>query len=198
MEEFLSKEYWNRQYQNHQTGWDMGYASPALMTYFEQKSDKSAQILVPGAGNGWEVEYLYKNGWKNTYLLDFATNAVESFKIRFPEFPEKNIIVNDFFGFKGQYDYIVEQAFFSSIPRNFRTKYAQHIFELLKSGGKLVALLFNHEFNFSGPPFGGTVEEYNNLFSKLFNVKHFTIANNSIKPRKGRELFIILEKPSDS
>lgn len=198
MEDSALIEYWNQQYKNNQTGWDIGYASPALMAYFNERNDKSAKILIPGAGNGWEVEHLFKKGWFNTFLLDFSSEAIKLFKKRFPDFPEKNILLENFFKHSGQYDYIVEQTFFSSLPRAFRTDYAQHMYDLLKPGGKLVGLLFNHEFHFSHPPFGGTENEYKKLFFKLFNVKHFTIAYNSIKPRKERELFIILEKPLKS
>jgi hypothetical protein len=55
-------------------------------------------------------------------------------------------------------------------------------------------LLFNREFNFPEPPFGGTENEYRALFSPLFEFKKMEIAHNSIKPRAGRELFIILQK----
>lgn len=194
--DFLTKKYWNQQYLTNSTGWDIGYVSPPIKEYFDQRPDRSGKILVPGAGNGWEVEYLFKSGWHHTFLLDFAPAALQRFSKRFPEFPSNNILSEDFFDHKGSYDYIVEQAFFSSIPRDIRSEYAQQMFQLLRPGGKFVGLLFNHEFNFFGPPFGGTEEEYKNLFFNLFNVKHFTIAYNSIRPRKGRELFIILEKPA--
>lgn len=197
-DEFLSRKYWDQQYHNESTGWDIGYVSPPIKEYFDQRTDHSARVLVPGAGSGWEVEYLYKNGWHNTFLLDFAPTALQKFSRRFPEFPRQNILSENFFDHKGTYDYIVEQAFFSSIPRDIRPEYAHQMFQLLKPGGKFVGLLFNHEFNFFGPPFGGTEEEYKNLFFNLFDVKYFTIAFNSIKPRKGRELFIILEKPAES
>ncbi|MBN2614961.1 MAG: methyltransferase domain-containing protein [Bacteroidales bacterium] len=195
---FLSKKYWSRQYDNNRTGWDIGYVSPPIKEYFDQRMDRAAKILVPGAGNGWEVEYLYKNGWHNTYLLDFAPAAVQKFSQRFPDFPNQHILEENFFDHQGTYDYVVEQTFFSSIPRTIRPEYARQIFQLLKPGGKFVGLLFNHEFNYPGPPFGGTTEEYKTLFFSLFNVKYFTTAFNSIKPRKDRELFIILEKPNRS
>jgi hypothetical protein len=66
--------------------------------------------------------------------------------------------------------------------------------KLLNSGGKLVGLLFNHKFSFEGPPFGGTHEEYSTLFRPFFDIVKMDVAYNSIKPRAGRELFIILQK----
>jgi len=190
----FSKQYWNRQYLEAQTGWDIGYVSPPLKEYFDQLPDKDLKILVPGAGNAWEVEYLFKQGFRNTYLLDFAEESVAAFRKRCPEFPLKNIITDDFFMHDGHYDLLVEQTFFSSIPPERREAYAQKVSHLLNPGGRLVGLLFNHPFGFEGPPFGGTEKEYKILFSKYFDFKAFSIAYNSIKPRSERELFLLLRK----
>ncbi len=187
-------EYWDEFYRQNSTGWDIGYVSTPLKEYFDQLDNKNLKILVPGAGNGWEVEYLYNAGFKNTFLLDFSNAAIDSFKKRFPVFPEKNIIKEDFFKHKGKYDLIVEQTFFSSIPRDKRKQYVDNVYELLNTGGKFVGLLFNHEFGFAEPPFGGTPEEYKKLFSNRFSFIHFDVAYNSIKPRKSRELFVLLLK----
>lgn len=187
-------EYWDRFYKEERTGWDIGYVSTPLKEYFDQLVDKNIRILVPGAGNGWEVEYLFKHGFKNTFLLDFSHEAVKKFRTRFPQFPKSNIIIENFFTHKGNYDLIVEQAFFSSLPRNERKKYVKKCHELLKTGGKLMGLLFNHEFELDEPPFGGTPEEYKILFRPKFSFVHFETAFNSIKPRRSRELFVLLLK----
>jgi hypothetical protein len=75
-----------------------------------------------------------------------------------------------------------------------RKQYVEKCHELLNARGKRVGLLFNHEFGKNEPPFGGTPEEYTALFSGNFRFIHFETAYNSIKPRKGRELFILLLK----
>jgi thiopurine S-methyltransferase len=187
-------EYWDKFYREDKLGWDIGYVSTPLKEYFDQLKDKSIRILVPGAGNGWEVEYLYRSGFNNTFLLDFSKEAVRKFRSRFPAFPASQIITEDFFLHKGKYDLIVEQTFFSSLPRSMRKQYVEKCHELLNARGKWVGLLFNHEFGKNEPPFGGTPEEYTALFSGKFSFIHFETAYNSIKPRKGRELFILLLK----
>ncbi|MFA5405634.1 MAG: hypothetical protein WC358_11940 [Ignavibacteria bacterium] len=55
-------------------------------------------------------------------------------------------------------------------------------------------MLFNHEFGNDYPPYGGTKEEYLEYFKSFFEIKLFSTAYNSIKPRAGRELFINLKK----
>jgi len=65
---------------------------------------------------------------------------------------------------------------------------------MLVHGGSFMGVLFNHEFNFQGPPFGGTISKYKQLFINKFDFKVFETANNSIAPRKGREVFMLLRK----
>ena len=193
MDEF-DVHYWDRLYKSGQTGWDIGYVSTPLKEYFDQLTDKSIRILIPGAGNAYEAEYLHKAGFDNVYVLDYSSESIKSFLKRYPEFPPSHLLEEDFFSHRGKYDLIVEQTFFSSIDRKLRPAYAQKMHELLTPGGKLVGLLFTHEFNLQAPPFGGTIEEYSALFRSYFVFKAFDIAYNSIKPRAGRELFFILQK----
>ena len=89
---------------------------------------------------------------------------------------------------------IIEQTFFCSLPRNQRNEYAKKMHALLNPGGHLVGLLFNYEFNSDEPPYGGTEEEYRNIFNPYFYFKYFSTAYNSIKPRAGREIFLNLVK----
>lgn len=187
-------EFWSQQYQNQRHGWDLRSVSTPLKAYFDQLTDKSIDILVPGAGFGWEVAYLFQSGFKNVKMLDFAPEAIEIFKRNFPDFPINQILIQDFFQHSGSYDLIVEQTFFSGISRSMRKEYAKKCHTLLKDNGKVIGLLFNHEFQSDGPPFGGTIEEYKTIFIENFIFKIFETSYNSIKPRAGREFFFILKK----
>jgi len=189
----LESTYWNKLYQSGETGWDIGYASPPIMEYFKQVYNKDLKILIPGAGNAWEAEDLWNNGFQNIYVLDYSEDAIEAFQKRLPFFPTSQILQQDFFQHHNSYDIIVEQTFFSSLQPKQRHHYAKHIHQLLKPHGKLIGLLFNHHFPFIGPPFGGTPQEYACLFKTYFRFKKFDVAYNSIKPRKHREHFLILE-----
>ncbi len=190
----LSEQYWDKLYTSKQTGWDIGYVSTPLKEYFDQLENKDIRILVPGAGRAWEAEYLYKSGFGNTFILDFSEKAIVEFKTRCPWFPSNQIINQDFFKHTNTYDLIVEQTFFSSLHPSLRQDFAVHISTLLNNDGKFVGLLFNHEFNFEGPPFGGSLEEYEQLFELYFDFEVIETSCNSIKPRKGREMFLLLRK----
>lgn len=190
----LNPEYWNNIYLSEKVGWDIGYVSTPLKEYFDQLKNKEIRILIPGAGNAYEVEYLYQKGFKNVFLLDYAKTPVSNFLERLPDFPVGNIIIDDFFSHDKKYDLIVEHTFFSSIHRKMREKYAEKVYHLLNGNGKFIGLLFNHEFGFDYPPFGGSEEEYYRLFKSWFDFKHFKVAYNSIKPRRNREIFFNLIK----
>lgn len=196
--EKLDKEYWVNRYKTNDTGWDLGDISTPLKEFIDNLNDTSISILVPGAGNGYEVEYLFNKGFKNVFLLDIAQEPIENFKNRVPNFPKEQLIVGDFFELKGQYDLIIEQTFFCALQPSLRHNYVTKMHDLLKPTGKLVGLLFNIPLNTDKPPFGGNKEEYSKLFEPGLNIIEMELAKNSIKPRENNELFFICNKDKHS
>ncbi|HET6243555.1 MAG: SAM-dependent methyltransferase [Bacteroidetes bacterium] len=192
----LNNEFWNNRYINKDTGWDLGSVSTPLQYYFDQLSDKNLRILIPGGGNAYEAEYLFNHGFKNIFLLDYSTLALENFQKRVPDFPTNHLICQDFFEHKGRYDLIVEQTFFCAIDPSLRKNYVKKVCELLSSSGKIAGVLFNAVLNQDKPPFGGNKEEYEKLFQNNFEITTLEIAYNSIKPRAGRELFFNFKRKS--
>ena len=88
---------------------------------------------------------------------------------------------------------IIEQTLYCAIDPLLRNDYARKSAELLDTGGKLVGVLFNRTFD-SGPPFGGSKEEYLECFAPYFKSCSMEICDNSAEPRSGNELFIRLIK----
>jgi len=191
--ENIGSEYWEKRYKNQQTGWDIGKISTPLKVYIDQLEDKSIKILIPGAGNAYEAEYLFFNGFKNVYVADVALTPLQNTKKRLPSFPEEQLLHTDFFELGEQFDLILEQTFFCALPKSFRKAYAEKMQHLLQTRGKLVGLLFDDELPNGNPPFGGNKKEYLTYFKPLFNILTFETAYNSIPPRKNREFFIILQ-----
>ena len=64
--------FWTNRYQENRTGWDIGYPSTPLKEYFDQLDNKALKILIPGAGNAYEAEYLWQQGFKNVHVLDIS------------------------------------------------------------------------------------------------------------------------------
>ena len=196
MTNFLSKEYWNSRYEAEETGWDLKIVSPPLKAYIDQLMDKNMRILIPGCGSGYEAEYLSKQGFQNVTVIDFAPLAVQKMQIYMADYQNIKIICADFFTHIGKYDLILEQTFFCALDPSLRTKYVEKMSELLKENGKLVGLLFSIQFP-NNPPFGGSREEYINLFLDTFKINILEPCYNSVKPRQGNEIFFNFSKNAE-
>ncbi|BCY29632.1 methyltransferase domain-containing protein [Flavobacterium okayamense] len=189
----LNKDFWENRYISNEIGWDVGEITIPLKEYIDQIENKDLKILIPGAGNGYEFDYLISNGFKNVWVVDIAKQPLENLASRNPEF-KNNFIQSDFFELNNEFDLIIEQTFFCALEPNLRSKYVDKMYSLLSKKGKIFGLLFDFELTEVGPPFGGCKEEYIELFTEKFNLKVLERAYNSIKPREGRELFFIFEK----
>lgn len=190
----LNKTFWETKYAQQDTGWDTGGITEPLKTYIDGLENKNLSILIPGAGNSYEAEYLYQNGFKNGDVIDLASQPLINLKTREPNFPDENLIQGDFFELNNTYDLILEQTFFCALDPVLRPAYAKKMSELLNPQGKLVGVLFDFALSENGPPFGGSREEYLHYFEPYFTIKKLEKCYNSIKPRMGNELFIIFDK----
>ena len=190
----LDKNYWEERWENHLTGWDIGYSSPAIEEYILQYPNKVASILIPGCGNAYEVEFLWNLGFTNITILDISTTAVQILRDKYLDRKGVTVICEDFFLHQGKYDLIIEQTFFCALRPELRPEYVKKMHELLDQGGRIVGVLFNRNFEKDGPPFGGSVLEYQNLFNDDFDIQKMEECYNSIPSRKGSEIFINLKK----
>jgi SAM-dependent methyltransferase len=192
----LDRNYWNEKWLNNETGWDIGQASPPIVEYMKQYPNKNIKILIPGCGNAYEAEFLYKNGFRDITLIDIAPKAVEILQEKFKNNPEIKVLCQDFFEHTGNYDLIIEQTFFCAIPPARRKEYAEKAFSLLNPNGKLIGVLFDKQFNQPFPPFGGCPCEYKPIFQPFFEIKTMETCYNSIPSRANSELFINFKKIS--
>ncbi|MBK9109719.1 MAG: methyltransferase domain-containing protein [Saprospiraceae bacterium] len=190
----LDKEFWDLRWQQGTTGWDIGYASPALITFMESYPNKSAKILIPGCGNAYEAEELINMGYTNIDIVDISPKAVANLTEKFRGKNAVHSLCCDFFELKGPYDLILEQTFFCALDPGKRRQYVQQCHDLLNPEGVVAGLLFATAFAADGPPFGGDADEYRELFSAKFQIRKLDNCYNSIPKRAGNELFFILVK----
>ncbi|UUC47369.1 TPMT family class I SAM-dependent methyltransferase [Flavobacterium cerinum] len=190
----FNKEYWENRYLNDEAPWDTGSITAPLKEYIDQIIDKTLKILIPGAGNAHELDYLFSQGFHNVFIIDLAPTPLENIKSRNPNFPDSQLLLGDFFDLNDTFDLILEQTFFCALSPELRPQYAVKMHEILKPGGKIAGLLFDFPLTEAGPPFGGSETEYRGLFADTFTIKKLERAHNSIKPRQDRELFFIFEK----
>ena len=190
----LDSEYWENRYLNEDTAWDLDQISKPIKEYIDQLENKKIKILIPGAGNSYEAEYLWNIGFKNVYVLDIAKKPIDNLIKRVSHFPYKNCLVLDFFELKSSFDLIIEQTFFCALNPSLRNKYVSKTSDLLKPNGKLIGLFFDFPLTEIGPPYGGEKSIYKNYFTTSFKIKTLETAYNSVQSRKDKELFFIFEK----
>ncbi|HEY9184430.1 MAG TPA: methyltransferase domain-containing protein [Salegentibacter sp.] len=190
----LDAGFWKERYKQGKTGWDIGQISTPLKTYIDQLTNKELKILIPGAGNSWEAEYLFEKGFRNTFVVDLVNEPLENFSKRYSKFPQEQILHTDFFEIEDYFDLILEQTFFCALPIKKRPAYARKCHDLLKDNGKVAGVLFNFKLTENGPPFGGNKNEYLTYFSEYFKIEILEPCYNSIKPRQGNELFFKFKK----
>ncbi len=191
------KNYWSSRWEAGNTGWDMGSVSPPLKAYADQIANKDLRILIPGAGNAHEAEYLHRQGFTQVTVLDIAPEPLAALQQRVPDFPAAHLVNENFFEHAAEYDLVLEQTFFCSFPPTAenRKAYAKKMSELIVPGGKLVGLWFQTPLDPEGSrPFGGSRAEYAGYFAPYFEVLTFAECYNSIKPRAGKELFGVLAR----
>ncbi|KAA1246853.1 methyltransferase domain-containing protein [Aquimarina sp. RZ0] len=190
--------YWTKRYDDNRTGWDIGYISTPIKEYIDQISQKDIRILIPGAGNGYEAEYLFSKGFNNVFVMDISDKPLIAFAERVPNFPNSQLICEDFFAHIGEYDLIIEQTFFCSFlpTKKKRIQYFSQMSTILSSKGKLIGLWFDIPLkdDIEKRPFGGNKNLYLSYLQDYFEVIVFEKCYNSIPERKGNELFGILKK----
>ncbi|MFV8270995.1 methyltransferase [Flavobacterium sp. GT2N3] len=189
----LDASYWELQYEAKTTAWDLGKVAPPIQTYVDTIADKNCSILIPGCGNSYEAEYLLEQNFTNSTVIDIAPTLIAVLKEKFRNNSNIQIIVGDFFQHQGKYDLIIEQTFFCALPPTMRQKYVWKMHQLLAEEGILAGLLFNRTYE-SGPPFGGSKDDYKLLFQGAFDFLKMDVSKNSIAPRANSELFIELKK----
>jgi SAM-dependent methyltransferase len=192
------KEFWERLYQAGNPPWDLKAAAPPLVTF-----TKSPYMVPPGSlgvlgcGNGHDCMLFAERGFQVTGI-DFAPSAIQN---TYKLFLEKGVagttgflLERDVFQmheYDHYFDYVLEHNFFSSIDPSRRRTYAHRIHDLLKPGGKLIALWWTQDKP-GGPPFGMSKDALYLLFGEFFTFDIVFEPNNSAPGRKGYELFTLM------
>jgi SAM-dependent methyltransferase len=188
MPDLHQKEYWNSRWKEGKTGWDLGMPSPPLLHLIQTlQPSKKSRILIPGCGNAWEAEWLAAHGYANITLVDIAPELCRILEQRFTATPAVRVLCADFFDLQGPFDLILEQTFFCAILPELRKAYVLKMKELLAEHGILTGVLFDTDFPFVGPPFGGHADDYRALFETQFRSVQIGPCDHSAGPRAGTE-----------
>ncbi|OIO66251.1 MAG: thiopurine S-methyltransferase [Zetaproteobacteria bacterium CG_4_9_14_3_um_filter_49_83] len=145
---------WEKRYQQGETGWDRGGASPAIDHWLSALLTAPARVLIPGCGRGHEAVYLVGHGF-SVAGIDIAPSAVSHLKQQLAqEGLEGEVILGDLFTYQPEalFDVVYEQTCLCAIQPDERQPYEAKLYEWLKPGGHLLALFMQTGAE-GGPPF---------------------------------------------
>jgi len=192
-------EYWEKSYKSGEMGWDIGEPTPIFKNWIQTQKE-SLSICILGAGNGWDALHFAEKGHEVT-AVDFAKSAVLNMNVAAAKRGlQLNILHADIFNldkiFTNTFDIVLEYTCFCAIDPDQRKDYIRLVNNILNPFGKFVGLLFpiDKKLNDDGPPFGVDINSTIELFEKYFILVKKEIPAQSIERRKGREIFVILEK----
>jgi SAM-dependent methyltransferase len=190
---------WQRRYEQNDTPWDKGEASPALVRYLE-KNEIAGHVLVPGCGRGHEVRVLGARPGCTAIGLDLSPTAVvdAAALVSSGYAGTASFVVGDFFypppELSGPFDWLVEHTCFCAIEPRQRTEYVRAAAAALSKGGKLFGIFYLTPDTETGPPFAVSSEELSELFDPHFDVLEEWVPEESFPGRENRELVRILQK----
>ena len=189
---------WNQRYVEGRTGWDLGAPPPALVRILHATppTPKALRVLVPGAGRGLDA-IAWAQAGHEVVAIDFAPLAVAAMREHTAARGiAMEVLQADIFqlpqAFAGTFDRVWEQTCFCAIPVERRADYVRAMATVLRPGGRLVGLLWNHGEE-GGPPFDVRREDVEALFPPLFTVESIEAVPDSVAGRTP-ELLVELRK----
>ncbi len=165
---------WEDRYQAGDAPWDLGAAPPHLQALVDGLDAAALQVFIPGAGRGHDAVPWARAGHEVT-ALDIAPTAIaEGQAILAAQGVDITWVVGDLFdlpeAFEGAFDVVWEQTCFCAIHPDQRPAYAEAVANVLRPGGVLHGVLWQHGKD-GGPPWNLTPDIARDIFGGLFEIE---------------------------
>lgn len=136
-------DFWQSRFAAGQIPWDRGQANPQLLHWVESGTlAPGSRVVVPGCGQGWEVEALAAAGMAVTGI-DFAPGALALCrKLLERDGTQAELVEGNVLHWQPQVavDAVLEQTCLCALYPDYWTRYAAQLHAWLRPGGKLLAL----------------------------------------------------------
>lgn len=193
------KEFWEALYQTKKTPWDLGKVAPPLLTLLNSPyAMPPGKMAVLGCGNGHECVFLSSRGFEVTGI-DFAPSAIASTMAKLQNNgtlgKSSFLLERDFFelqDYDHYYDYVLEHCSFCAIDPSRRRAYVRAVRDMLKPGGKFVALWWFLPDKKGGPPFAAHKTDLFELFGSYFSIDIAYEPKDSVSDRRGQEFITVM------
>lgn len=186
-----NSQYWEHRYQEGTTRWDLGKASPPLVSLLNSpKAPKPGSVAVLGCGRGYDAMLFSEYGF-DAIGFDFAPLAIaEATTLAQVNQNSAQFVQRDIFNlaneFSGYFDYVIEHTCFCAIDPEKRPDYVKLVRQILQPEGELIGIFFTHSRS-GGPPFGITTEAIKQYFETDFEILSLVPVTNSVPERQGEE-----------
>ncbi len=196
---------WDARYAAGDTPWEKGAPAPPLLEWLDAGNRLPGDVLVPGCGLGHDVRALASRaGSRRVVGFDLSEHALDAARA-FPALGNVAYRAGDLFDLpadlRGGFDWVFEHTCFCAIPRRRRADYVTAVAGTLRPGGHLLAVFYLDPWNAGellppggGPPFGTTVAELDERFSRTFTLLEERRPTRAYPGREGRELLRVMWK----
>ena len=193
-----SPDFWQSVYDAGQPGWDEGRPTPVFERLATSGEYLSGRLVVLGAGRGWDARLFARHGFEVT-AIDFAPSAIADMQALAEDDAPVQALRADIFelptSMNASFEYVIEYTCFCAIDPQRRDDYADLVARLLAPGGYYIARAFPIGDYDGGPPFAVTPEAYiDRLLARGFELLQRGPDPDSIKPRRGREELLVMQK----
>ncbi|MEZ4537809.1 MAG: methyltransferase domain-containing protein [Cyanobacteriota/Melainabacteria group bacterium] len=194
-------EFWELCYQQGRTPWEYGRHAPPLETFMKSPYRlPPGKVAVLGCGTGHDAVYLAQMGYEVTGI-DFAPTAIQSTYQKFVQARVAGksafLLQRDIFDlheYTGYFDSIVEHTCFCSIDPVHRRRYMFATRDLLKKGGKFLAIWWIGERHGEGLPFSVSRDEIFELYDGVFSFDIVYEPQDSFPQDQGKELLTLMTR----
>ena len=188
---------WENRYIMNDIPWNQGEAAPELVEILKKGIIKN-QIIVPGCGFGHDCAMIAQNQSCQVLGLDLSITAIRQAVNRYGSLNNLKFVQGDIFRvsseFEMQFDWLVEHTCFCALNPVDRKSYLDFATFILKPKAKLFGILFKDVEGNTGPPYPISKKDFENLFSKNFNLLSIWDAKKSFKGRENNEFCALLER----
>lgn len=189
---------WESDYRRGTSGWDMGTPTPIFQRLLAEGHLQPGRMLVPGAGRGHDAREFARHGF-DVVAVDFARDAVHAMHEQMTPESAHQVLHQDFFQLPPElnrtFEYVLEYTCYCAIDPKRRAEYADRVAHLLKRGGIYIALLFPLDDHEGGPPFTVDPDKLRRMLEQRgLQVLRREFPPDSVKPRRGREELLLMQK----
>ena len=184
----MSRDYWEKRYQNRDMDWEKGAPSPGLVDFLAEYNEwPRGTVCVPGCGTGHDVRAFAKARF-TAHGVDVAPSAIllAEEKTRAGGISAQFHLL-DFLRAEPpqKFDWLFEHTLFCAIQPSERDDYVRAVCRWLKPGGTYLAVNY-FECGPEGPPWPTTRDEQLTLFRPHFQLVADWVPR-SYPNRTGRE-----------